>query len=159
MVIRQANKKDLSILLSILRQSFADVAERFNLTPKNCPKNLAFCTETRIKDDFSRGLDYFILEENKRPCGCVALEKVNSDICYLERLAVIPEQRQKGFGKALVDYVFSTARKMKVAKIEIGIISEHTELKDWYKKFGFIQKNTRTFGHLPFKVAFMSVEL
>jgi hypothetical protein len=43
--------------------------------------------------------------------------------------------------------------------VEIGIISEDIELKDWYGKFGFVQKSTRKFDHLPFIVAFMFVEL
>ena len=43
--------------------------------------------------------------------------------------------------------------------MEIGVISEDTELKDWYRKFGFVQKNTKKFEHLPFIVAFMFVEL
>jgi len=59
MVIRQASKADTSILLDILRESFAGVAERFDLSVDNCPKSLAFCTEQRTKDDFSRGLKYW----------------------------------------------------------------------------------------------------
>jgi ribosomal protein S18 acetylase RimI-like enzyme len=159
MVIEEASKADMSILLDILRKSFAGVADRFNLTIENCPKNLAFCTEQRIKDDFARGLKYYILEESGQPCGCVALEKANSAVCYLERLAVLPEYRRKGFGKALVDHIFDMAIEMGMQRIEIGIISEDTELKDWYGKFGFIQKNTKKFDHLPFIVAFMFAEL
>jgi N-acetylglutamate synthase-like GNAT family acetyltransferase len=159
MVIRQANERDISILLDILRKSFAGVAERFNLTLENCPKNLAFCTEQRIKDDFARGLKYCILEESGQPCGCVALEKANSDVCYIERLAVLPEHRGKGLGKTLVNHIFDMAIEMEMQRVEIGIISEDTELRDWYKKFGFVQKNTKRFDHLPFIVAFMFVEL
>jgi N-acetylglutamate synthase-like GNAT family acetyltransferase len=131
MVIRRANETDISILLDILRKSFAGVAERFNLTLENCPKNLAFCTEQRIKDDFARGLRYYILEESERSCGCVALEKANSAVCYLERLAVLPEHRRKGFGKVLVNHIFDTAMEMQMQRVEIGIISEDIELKDW----------------------------
>lgn len=159
MVIKNASKADISILLDILRKSFAGVAERFNLTVENCPKNLAFCTEQRIKDDFARGLKYYILEESGQSCGCVALEKANSEVCYLERLAVLPEYRRKGFGKTLVNHIFDMAIEMETQGVEIGIISEDTELIDWYKKFGFIQKNTKKFNHLPFIVAFMFVEL
>ena len=159
MVIKEASKADISILLDILRKSFAGVAERFNLTVENCPKNLAFCTEQRIKNDLVRGLKYYILEESGQSCGCVALEKANSVACYLERLAVLPEYRRKGFGKTLVNHIFDMAIEMEMQRVEIGIISEDTELKDWYKKLGFIQKNTKKFDHLPFIVAFMFVKL
>ena len=159
MAIRGACKADISILLGILRKSFAGVAERCNLTVENCPKNLAFCTEQRLEDDFARGLKYYILEKGGQSCGCVALEKANSVVCYLERLAVLPEYRRKGFGKTLVNHIFDMAIEMEMQRVEIGIISEDTELKDWYKKLGFIQKNTKKFDHLPFIVAFMFVKL
>jgi len=157
--IREASRTDISILLDILRKSFADVAERFNLTVENCPKTLAFCTEQRIKDDFARGLKYYVLEEDAQPCGCIALERAGSGVCYLERLAVLPEYRGRGFGKALVNQIFDKAKEMRMRRIEIGIISEDSELKDWYRKFGFVGKNTKKFDHLPFIVAFMFVEL
>jgi N-acetylglutamate synthase-like GNAT family acetyltransferase len=159
MLIRQANETDNSILLDILRTSFAGAAERFNLTPENCPKNLAFCTKERIKSDLDRGLRYYILEKDGQPCGCVAIEKASPDVCYLERLAVVPQHRRKGYGKALVNHIFDQAGKNGAQKVEIGIISEDTKLKNWYMKFGFIQKATKKFDHLPFIVAFMSAEI
>jgi hypothetical protein len=48
MVIKEASKADVSILLDILRKSFGGIAKKFNLTVENCPKNLAFCTAQRI---------------------------------------------------------------------------------------------------------------
>jgi len=39
------------------------------------------------------------------------------------------------------------------------MIAKDNELKDWYKKFGFVHKNTRKFDHLPFLVEFMYLEL
>jgi len=159
MIIKEASKTDIPVLLGILRKSFAGVAKRFNLTVDNCPKNLAFCTEQRIKDDFDRGLNYYILEDDGQSCGCVALEKAGSDVCYLERLAVLPEHRKKGFGKTLVNHIFDTAQTMGMRRVEIAIIAEDAELKNWYEKFGFVEKETKKFDHLPFVVAFMFVEL
>ncbi|MHC4587512.1 MAG: GNAT family N-acetyltransferase [Planctomycetota bacterium] len=159
MLIRQANETDNSILLDILRKSFAGVAERFNLTPENCPKNLAFCTKQRIKDDFARGLKYYILEKDGQPCGCIAIEKASRDVCYLQRLAVLPPHRRKGYGKALVNHIFDQAGKYGAQKIEIGIIAEDKKLTNWYGKFGFVLKGTKKFDHLPFIVAFMSAEI
>ncbi len=159
MITKEASKADIFILLDILHKSFAGVAERFNLTVDNCPKNLAFCTDQRIEDDFARGTEFYLLEDEGQTCGCVALEKATSEVCYLERLAVLPEYRRKGFGKALVNHIFDRAIEVQMRRVEIGIISEDAELKDWYSKFGFVQKNTKKFDHLPFIVAFMFVEL
>ncbi len=159
MVIKEASKADISILLDILRKSFAGVAERFNLTVENCPKNLAFCTEQRIDDDFARGLQYYMLENEGQMGGCVALEKASDEVLYLERLAVLPEHRRKGFGTALVNHFFDRANEIGARRVEIGIISKDMELKNWYKRFGFISKGTRKFDHLPFVVEFMYKEL
>ena len=159
MIVRQANEADVCVLVSLLRESFRDVAERFELTVENCPKNLAFCTDQRIKDDIERGLSYYVLEHYHEPCGCVALEKAGPGVCYLERLAVLPEHRRKGCGKMLVEHIFDVAAGNGSQRLEIGIIAEDTKLRNWYGKFGFVLKGTKKFDHLPFIVAFMSAEI
>ena len=42
MVIRQAYKTDIDALVSLLRRSFRDVAEKFGITEENNPRFLAF---------------------------------------------------------------------------------------------------------------------
>jgi N-acetylglutamate synthase-like GNAT family acetyltransferase len=106
-----------------------------------------------------RGVTYFVLESENSIAGCVACEKASKDACYLERLAVLPEKRNQGFGKALVELVLSKARELGVDYVSIGIIAEHTELKNWYKKLGFVEGETRKFLNLPFMVIFMSYDL
>ena len=159
MTIRDANEGDVSTLVTLLRESFRDVAERFELTVKNCPKNLAFCTDQRVRGDIERGLSYYILEQDGEPCGCVALEKASPDVCYLERLAVLPEHRGRGYGKMLVEHIFEKASENGAQRVQIGIIAEDTKLRNWYGKFGFVLTGTKTFDHLPFVVAFMSAEI
>ncbi len=159
MIIRQANEADIDILVSLLRNSFSDVAERFGLTIENCPKFPAFNAKERIESDFEKGLKFYILEENSQACGCIAFEKAGSDSCYLGRLAVLPQHRRKGHGKAMVNHLFEQAEKIGIRRVEIGIISKHRKLKNWYKQFGFRLKGTKKFDHLPFIVAFMSAEI
>jgi len=80
-------------------------------------------------------------------------------LCYLERLAVLPHERKKGLGSQLVEHIFHTARQLGSKKISIGIIAAQTDLKQWYRKFSFIEGETKEFSHLPFKVTFMACEL
>jgi N-acetylglutamate synthase-like GNAT family acetyltransferase len=159
MVIRDAKKADKDMIVALLRKSFRDVAEKFALTVENCPKFAGFNARERVEEDFKKGLKYYILKENGRACGCVALEKAGPDVCYLGRLAVLPEHRNKSFGQALVNHAFEQARKMGIRRVEIGLISKHRKLKKWYKKFGFVRNRTKKFDHLPFIVAFMYKEL
>jgi len=159
MIIRNANEADKDILIALIRESFRDVADKFAITAESCPKFPAFNAKERVEGDFEKGLKYYILEEAGRACGCIAIEKAGPDLCYLGRLAVLPKHRNKGFGQALVNHLFEQAEKIGFKRVEIGIISKHRKLKKWYSKFGFIQKGTKKFEHLPFSVAFMYKEL
>lgn len=159
MHVRTANADDISMLAEMIRLSFRDVAKRFNLTLENCPKHPSNCTNEWIEGDFARGVTFYVLEDGGTPAGCVALEKASGDLCYLERLAVLPEHRHKGAGKALVDHVFSQASALGAKQISIGIIADDAPLKQWYKKIGFVEGETRKYEHLPFDVMFMTYGL
>ena len=123
MNIKIATIDDGAILSDLIRNSYRDVAQRFDLTSENCPKHPSNCTDEWIQNDFDRGVPYYILEHNGRPAGCAALEIPEPDIGYLERLAVVPADRRKGFGRSLVDHVFNRAKASGVKKISIGIIA------------------------------------
>lgn len=157
--IREANSADKSLLSRLVRQSYRDVADRFKLTPANCPRHPSNCKDEWIENDFARGVSYFILEHGNIPAGCVAIERADDDLCYLERLAVMPHERKKGLGSELVEHIFRSARELGSKNISIGIIAAQTELKQWYRKFGFVEGETKEFSHLPFRVTFMICEL
>ncbi len=157
--IREAEASDVPLLSGLIRDSFRDVAERFHLTPENCPKHPSNCDPEWIENDFARGVTYYILEHNGIPAGCVALEKASPDLCYLERLAVLERNRRQGFGRALVDHVFVEAKAIGRQRIGIGIIAADTELKLWYQKIGFTEEETKEFEHLPFLVTLMTYHL
>jgi len=159
MNIRKANRSDIDLLTNVIRKSFRDVAERYELTVENCPKSPAFYTEEQIEEDFKKGLRYYILEEDDEVCGCVALEQAGPNFCYLGRLAMLPEHRKNGYGKALVNHILDQARKIGVKRVEIGIIAKDRKLKNWYRKLGFVWKGSKKLDHLPFIVAFMYREL
>ncbi len=159
MTIRPANADDIQTLVSLLRRACATVASRFGLTEENCPKSPAFYTEDRVEADLERGVQYYIIEDDAEARGCVALEKAKPGVGYLERLAVLPEHRSKGYGSALIRHVFAQAQAIGLRRIGIGIISEDTELKEWYHRFGFVETGTKAFDHLPFIVGFMEKEL
>ncbi|MBN1428976.1 MAG: GNAT family N-acetyltransferase [Anaerolineae bacterium] len=99
--IRTADTTDISLLSGLIRASFREVAVRFGLTPDNCPAHPSNCADEWIERDMARGVVYYISEDDGAPTGCVALEKAGDDLCYLERLAVLPECRHKGIGKVL----------------------------------------------------------
>jgi N-acetylglutamate synthase-like GNAT family acetyltransferase len=157
--IREATAADIPRVVEIIRNSFHDVAVRFGLTERNCPKLPSNCKVSWIKEALDKGGRYFILDSEGLFCGCVALERASPDLCYLERLGVLPAQRRRGYGRALVDRVLYEAKVLGWHRVDIGIIADHTELKNWYKRIGFVEQKTATFPHLPFEVLSMSIVL
>ena len=147
------------MLAHLVQKSYGDVAERFNLTPQNCPKHPSNCTSDWVEKDMNRGVRYYCLDLDEKTIGCVAFEKARAQEGYLERLAVWPEYRQNGFGKMLVHHVFEVAKTSGVSRIGIGIISEQQDLKQWYVKMGFVEQEIKTFSHLPFKVSLLAYTL
>ncbi len=154
--IREAISEDAPLLVRLIRDSFKDVAQRFCLTPENCPKHPSNYTNEWVEADFDRGVDYCIMEIGTQPVGCVALEMIGDDLCYLERLAVLPQFRRMGYGRQLADHVMDMAKAHGAKHMSIGIISAQAELKQWYEKIGFLEGDTKIFQHLPFHVTFMT---
>ena len=153
--LRTANIEDVALLAGLVRDSYRNVAQRFGLTPENCPKHPSNCTDDWIRTDFDRGVSFYLLEHNGLPAGCAALESPEPAIGYLERLAVLPASRHQGFGRRLVDHVFHQAENSGIKEISIGIIAAQTDLKGWYQKIGFVEGDTKEFKHLPFSVCFV----
>lgn len=154
--IRAGAKTDVDALVSMMQDSFLDVAERFGLTEQNSPTHPSNCRPEWLLREMNRDVTFYILENDGQPAGCVALEKINDTVCYLERLAVLPGQRRQGFGEALVKLALSEARLLDVYRVQIGIIAEHKELQDWYEKLGFEEIESKKFPQLVFQVTFMA---
>ncbi|WP_175469483.1 GNAT family N-acetyltransferase [Desulfoluna spongiiphila] len=156
MTIREAHVQDAETLADMIRLSHRDVAERFHLTQENCPKHPSFCLAAWVQADFQRGVRYFFLTTEGRPCGCVALERASDQEMYVERLSVLPHKRRRGAGVRLVAHALGEAANLGVDTLGIGIISEFTELKAWYRSLGFEAVSVKHFDHLPFEVCFMT---
>ncbi len=157
--IRRATIEDADLLARIVRESFAGPAREFGLTPENAPMHPSNCTPEWIEKALGKGTRYFILEDDGVPCGCVAMDIPDPEFCYLERLAVLPQHRRRGFGRLLVRHVLDRAWAEGLRRVEIAIIAANTDLREWYEKQGFAATSTKSFPSLPFDVTFMAVEL
>jgi GNAT superfamily N-acetyltransferase len=155
--IREAKRSEAELLARIIRKSFLDVAERFNLPPERTPTHPSNCQPDWVEKAMAKGVTYYVMEQDGRAVGCVALENAGEGVFYLERLAVLPEIRRNGYGSMLVDRALNEARRMGAKTVQIGIIAEQTELENWYARRGFKTTGRKSFDHLPFTVAFMSL--
>jgi N-acetylglutamate synthase-like GNAT family acetyltransferase len=158
-IIKAAESKDIDLLASIISRAYKDVAQQFSMTKENCPKHPSHCTSYWVQKDIERGVDYFLLISDGQAVGCAAIEYAEVDKAYLERLAVLPESRHKGYGRRLVNHVIHLSHPPEISKIGIGIIFEQKRLLAWYQTIGFELTGTKTFEHLPFTVGFMEFNL
>lgn len=153
--IRRATKDDIPLLAALIRTSHRDVADRFQLTEKTCFTHPAFCTDEKIQRSLFKGEEFFILMEESRAVGCVALLRANRDVYFMERLAVLPEYRTRGYGSILVQHCIQLARKRAARRVVVGVIADQTELIEWHRRQGFRFKQYARFHDVPYSVAFM----
>jgi ribosomal protein S18 acetylase RimI-like enzyme len=69
--------------------------------------------------------------------ACVYLKKENNKL-YLGMLTVSPHLQNKGIGKILLKASEDEARKNNCDAIFMTVISQRTELINWYKKHGYV---------------------
>ena len=159
--IKKLNKeKDLDDLLFVIQESFMTVAKELNLTKGNASTNPAFLTMEKLLESIEKKVDFFIASDNNKICGCVGIQPGKEEgEYYIERLAVLPDYRHKQYGKKLLDKAIEEIKIRNGKYISIGIINENKRLKKWYLDYGFIEKGTKRFEHLPFTVCFMGIDL
>ena len=157
--IREIELSEMECCAELIRNSFGTVAAEFGLTPQNCPSNGAFIDATRLKADREKGARMFGLFCHGELAGFAQLMKKGEDAFSLEKLAVHPAYRNRGYGAYLLSRVRSEAVNAGAAKLLVGIIEENIRLKGWYVEHGFRPTGTRRFEHLPFTVGFLEMNL
>ncbi|MBN1649185.1 MAG: GNAT family N-acetyltransferase [Spirochaetales bacterium] len=157
----EGSLEEINELYEIITQSFRTVADDFGFTRENAPANPAFRPKEDLVRHIERGGEYFFAVDNGRKVGCVAIEKHHSEqgCFFIERLAVLPEYRHRGYGARLIAHALAEIRKRNGSSAGLGIINDNTVLKDWYIKLGFTVTGTKRFEHLPFTVCFMEMKL
>ena len=153
-----SGQQGLEKSLKVIRNSFRTVAIEFGLNKDNCPTHPSLITLDKLLELKDKSELFGLFLKNKQ-VGFVAVEKADDSIYYLDKLAVLPEYRHKGYGGKLVEFVVRYVRELGGQKISLGMINESTILKNWYKKLGFRETGTKNFEHLPFTVCFMDRSL
>ena len=114
--IRPARREDISQLAEFL----APFVEAERLIPR---------TLTELDELYPQ---FFIAESERQLIGCAVLEIYSSKLAELRSLAVLPEQRNNGVGRALVEACLGRARAANV--LEVMAISSK---ENFFRNCGF----------------------
>ncbi|HVN20053.1 MAG TPA: GNAT family N-acetyltransferase [Dongiaceae bacterium] len=118
------------------RELFLEYAQSlgFSLCFQNFHKELA-----NLPGDYAPPEGRLLLAEvENQLAGCVALHKLEEDICEMKRLYLRPQFRGKGLGRALADRIIAEARQIGYRRMRLDTVEP--VMKDavaMYRKLGF----------------------
>jgi N-acetylglutamate synthase-like GNAT family acetyltransferase len=106
-------------------------------------------------DEFEKELaelgDYydavFLAQVGENVAGCVALLRVDDQLCHLRRLYVKPPFRRQGAGHALVQCAIEAARNLGYDRMRASAASGMKDAARLFELFGF--RDTEPFGERP----------
>lgn len=82
----------------------------------------------------------YIVKYDDKYSGCIALRKLEKDICEMKRLYLKEDVRGKGIGKLLVEKIIKDAKDIGYNKMRLDTIKDKMpNAVDIYKKFGFAE--------------------
>lgn len=155
-MIKPIEKSDLMSCLEVFRLGYETVAAEFGLTEDNCPDrgraNLPF---DKLVSEFEKGALMFGYFFENKIIGLLSLKIVDNGVCKLNDIIVLPDYRNKGYGKELLDFSKSKTLELGANKITLGMIDDNQKLKNWYIRNGFINVGINKFDKAPFTVGYM----
>ncbi|HEX9111148.1 MAG TPA: GNAT family N-acetyltransferase [Terriglobales bacterium] len=79
-----------------------------------------------------------LAQYEQQAAGCVALRKLEANICEMKRLYVRPAYRGKGLGRILVERVIAEARAIGYERMRLDTIaSSMQDAVELYRRMGF----------------------
>lgn len=76
--------------------------------------------------------------ENEKPAGCIALRKIEDDICEMKRLYVRDDFRGTGLGKMLIERLIEEAKTIGYKRMRLDTLPDKMpQAVKLYQSYGF----------------------
>ena len=155
-MIRAVDKSDLTDCLAVFHRGYETVAAEFGLTEENCPdRGRASLPMEKLISEFENGTMMFCYTLDGKVIGYLGMKMIEPGICGLDDIIVLPEYRQRGYGKELLNHCKQEAKKLGANKIRLGMIDDNRKLRKWYEDNGFINIGYKSYEGAPFTVGKM----
>ena len=82
------------------------------------------------------GYLYFIIDDNKKNCGYIAVQPKDDEL-FLSKIYVESSKRGKGYGKKAMQFIMNIAMDYELKKITLTVNKYNSNSIKAYKKMGF----------------------
>ena len=150
MEIRKAQRHELNILEKLARaiwpSTYSDIISAAQI---EFMLSWMYAEET-LQSQFDEGHEFYILSAQNSDLGFLALEWITSNtnnkqhILKINKLYILSQQQNKGFGKALIQKAIQRASETNVSEIILQV-NKANKAKDFYIHLGFQIKEEAIF--------------
>ena len=159
-MIRTIAKDDLLDCLNIFHKGYETVAVEFGLTEENSPdRGRASLPFEKLAIEFDNGTMMFGYFSDKKMIGYLGMKIQENGVCGLDDIIILPEYRQNGYGKELLDFCKQKAKEFGANKIRLGMIDDNKKLRKWYEDNGFVNVEYKKYDGAPYTVGKMECKL
>lgn len=133
MLIKEACKDEYENIAEMVNEAYAIPFLPDMMTTK------ANDSAEKITTEIAEGARILVAYQEEKLLGTIRYRPIDSDSLYCYKLAVNPNYRKLGIGKALLDEVLSIAQILKTKQVDIEV-AEAKGLVPYYESMGFLIK-------------------